>query len=395
MSQRPISLSPDLKKLRDEGHDLEIQSAFLLVKGVPYVTAAKVVKRGILAMSLTLAGDVTIRPDDHVAHFIGDYPCREDGQPIEQIRNQSGRRAIAAGVEVDHTFSAKPKPAESYENYYAKVTTYVAILSGPARLIDPSATATTFSPIAAGDDDSSPFNYLDTASSRAEIGAVTRKLEVEPVAIVGVGGTGAYVLDLIAKTPPREIHLFDGDVFLQHNAFRAPGAASLEELRAQPSKVAYLQGIYSKMRRGIVAHKESIGTENVEQLREMSFVFLCMEGGVAKRLIVERLDQYGVPFVDVGLGIDLTDNALGGILRVTTSTREKRDHVLERIPFADGEANDDYARNIQIADLNALNAALAVIRWKKACGFYRDLEGEHHCAYTIDGNTVTNDDRVS
>ena len=224
---------------------------------------------------------------------------------------------------------------------------------------------------------------------------MTRKLEVEPVAIVGVGGTGAYVLDLIAKTPPREIHLFDGDVFLQHNAFRAPGAASLEELRAQPSKVAYLQGIYSKMRRGIVAHKESIGTENVEQLREMSFVFLCMEGGVAKRLIVERLDQYGVPFVDVGLGIDLTDNALGGILRVTTSTREKRDHVLERIPFADGEANDDYARNIQIADLNALNAALAVIRWKKACGFYRDLEGEHHCAYTIDGNTVTNDDRVS
>lgn len=392
MSRQLISLSPDLKKLRDEGYDLEIQSAFLLVKGVPYVTASKVVKRGTLVMALTLAGDVTTRPDDHVAHFVGEYPCREDGQPIEQIRNHSGRRSLGPNVEVDHTFSAKPKPAQSYPDYYAKVATYVSILSGPARRIEPSVTATTFAPIAA-DDDAGPFNYLDTASSRAEIGAVTKKLEVDRVAIVGLGGTGSYVLDLIAKTPPREIHLFDGDVFLQHNAFRAPGAASLEELRAQPTKVAYLRGIYSKMRRGIVIHEEPIGTENVEQLREMSFVFLCLEGGSAKRLIVARLEQSGVPFIDVGLGIDLTEDALGGILRVTTSTRMQRDHVPLRVPFADGEPNDDYARNIQIAELNALNAALAVIKWKKLCGFYRDLEGEHHCAYTIDGNTLNNDDR--
>ena len=55
---------------------------------------------------------------------------------------------------------------------------------------------------------------------------------------MGLGGTGSYVLDLVAKTPVWEIHLFDGDAFLQHNAFRSPGAPSLDELEAQPPKAA-------------------------------------------------------------------------------------------------------------------------------------------------------------
>ena len=48
------------------------------------------------------------------------------------------------------------------------------------------------------------------------------------------------------------------------------------------------------------------------------------------------------------------------------------------------------ASNIQIAELNALNAMLAVIKWKKIRGFYCDLEREHHCMYTTDGNALDN-----
>src|SRR5258708_30189635 len=98
MSQQPISRSPDLKRLRDEGYDLDIRSGLLLVKDVPYVNSKREVKRGTLVSKLILAGDVTGRPDDHVAHFEGDYPCREDGKEIEQIRNQTSRRALAEGV---------------------------------------------------------------------------------------------------------------------------------------------------------------------------------------------------------------------------------------------------------------------------------------------------------
>jgi hypothetical protein len=65
-----------------------------------------------------------------------------------------------------------------------------------------------------------------------------------------------------------------------------------------------------------------------------------------------------------------------------------------RIPFVDDAGGDDYSRNVQIADLNALNAALAVIRWKKLLGFYRDLDREHHTTYTIDGNMLLNEDKA-
>src|SRR5690348_7350995 len=75
VSQQLISRSPDLKRLRDEGYNLEIRAGHLLVKDVPYVNFKKEVQRGTLVSKLVLAGDMTTRPDDHVAHFMGDHPC--------------------------------------------------------------------------------------------------------------------------------------------------------------------------------------------------------------------------------------------------------------------------------------------------------------------------------
>ena len=393
VSHQLISHSRDLKRLRDEGYSLEIRAGYLLVKDIPYVNSKREVQRGTLVSTLTLAGDVTTRPDTHVAHFIGDYPCHKDGTEIEQIRNQSARSVLADGVVIDHTFSAKPKPNDYYEDYYAKVTTYVAILSGPAQAIDPTATAKTFSPIVPGQEEETVFNYIDTASSRAEIDVVTKRLALGKIAIVGLGGTGSYVLDLVAKTPVKEIHLFDGDEYLQHNAFRSPGAPSIEELTAKPRKVVYLKALYSKMHRGIVVHEAYVDTENVELLRQMDFVFLCLDPGAARKLIVEKLEEFGISFIDVGMGIYMGDEALGGILRVTTSTPETRELARARIPFSDGDDHNEYARNIQIADLNALNAALAVIKWKKLFGFYLDYEHENHSTYTIELHLLTREDQ--
>ena len=94
--------------------------------------------------------------------------------------------------------------------------------------------------------------------------------------------------------------------------------------------------------------------------------------------------------------VELTDDAsLVGILRVTTSSPEQRGHFRQRVGFTDTTGENDYDRNIQLADLNCLNAALAVIRWKKACGFYHDVEREHTSIYTIDVNMLLSEDRVS
>jgi hypothetical protein len=120
-----------------------------------------------------------------------------------------------------------------------------------------------------------------------------------------------------------------------------------------------------------------------------------MDDASAKAGIITLLEEHGVTFIDVGMGLHAVDGALLGALRVTSSTPERRDHIHahKRIPL-NGSADRAYATNIQIAELNALNAALAVIKWKKFCGFYADLDHELHSVYTIDGNHMLNEDHV-
>ena len=206
------------------------------------------------------------------------------------------------------------------------------------------------------------------------IGLLTERLSRDKLAIIGLGGTGSYILDMVAKTPAREIRLFDNDEFLQHNAFRAPGAPAIDELRLVQKKVDYFKCVYSKMHRGIIAHSVDIDESTVHLLDGVTFAFICIDGGDARWHIIKKLEAMDVPFVDVGMGLELVDGSLGGILRVTASTPEKRDHVHEGcISLTGGGGDDIYSSNIQVADLNALNAVMAVIKWKKIRGFLRDL----------------------
>lgn len=391
MSQERINHSPDLKRLREEGYCVQLHGGYLLLREVPYVNAQRQVRTGTLISSLTMAGDIAQYAGDHVVHFDGEFPCNADGSPIHQIAHQSCDRDLGNGLTAKHSFSSKPE--DGYTDYHHKMATYATILSGPATVLQPDVSPKTFR--VPDDDQESVFNYIDTASDRAGIGALNQRLATEKVAIIGLGGTGSYTLDWVAKTPVRKIHLFDEDRFFQHNAFRGPGAPSVEELRDAPLKVDYWAGIYSKMHRGIIPHPVAINGSNLHLLEGVSFVFVCIDGGASKRAIFEKLEALGVAFIDMGMGLELVDGTLGGILRVTVSTPDKRDHLYQgRIDFEGGDKDDLYASNIQVADLNAMNAALAVIKWKKIRGVYRDLNQEHHCTYTTDGNLLLNGDSL-
>ena len=175
---------------------------------------------------------------------------------------------------------------------------------------------------------------------------------------------------------------------------RAPSAASLEELQAKPTKVGYLAALYGKMRRGIVPHEVFIDETKVGELVGYDFVFLCMDSGPAKRLIIETLQAAKRSFIDTGIGVELQQARLQlwGICRVTTSTADQQDHVAQRVSCAANDEDDLYGRNIQLAELNALCAVMAVIKWKKLCGFYQDLEKEHNTTYTTSCNLLTSDD---
>jgi hypothetical protein len=91
----------------------------------------------------------------------------------------------------------------------------------------------------------------------------------------------------------------------------------------------------------------------------------------ARPAIMTWLTEHQVPFLDVGMGIEETDGHLSDLLRVTTHfPRSAAGPPLASAPAAGGI--DEYDRNIQTADLNAVNALLAVIAWKKHLGYYAD-----------------------
>src|SRR6202008_4629595 len=105
MSQRLINLSPDLKRLREEGYFIQVRGGLLVMRDVPYVNAQREVKLGTLACGLDLAGDQTRRPETHVIYFDGDYPCMTEGIPIHQIAHQSVEQNLGHGVQTKHSFS--------------------------------------------------------------------------------------------------------------------------------------------------------------------------------------------------------------------------------------------------------------------------------------------------
>ena len=392
MLQKLISHNSDLNRLHTEGYKLQIKEAFLIVSNIPYLNFNKEIQYGELISELTLAGDKTSRPSTHTVFFIGDYPCDHKGNPIKAIECEEHlskeKQKQIAGKQIHYTFSSKPEGG--YQDYFEKIETYIKIISHPAESIDPLVTAKVYATITPHSEDS-VFHYLDTNLSKSGISELSKKFYDHKVAIIGLGGTGSYVLDLVSKTPVKEIHLFDGDVFLSHNAFRAPGAASLNRLREELKKVDYLKSVYSNIHKNIYAHCSNIKKSNFEKLLNMNFVFICIDKGSIKKQLFNFLIQNEIYFIDVGVGIIRENKKLLGHVRVNLGSPTYNSHLKDNISFLD-DMDDDYSTNIQIADVNALNASLAVIKWKKVLGFYSDYEKEHTSVYTINTHSLDNQD---
>ena len=382
MSREQISRREDLQRLAEEGYELEVRSGYLVLHRVPYVTRGRTVRYGQLVCPLVETGP----PPDHTMYFAGEYPCDDTGEPIEALRNNSNRQELAEGLWVDHYFSAKPVGG-TYQDYYRKLTHYAQVIGRCARRIDPTAVVRA-GRLVLSEDPNDPFVFMETASSRAGITRLNERLSGDRIGIVGLGGTGSYILDYVSKTRVSEIHLFDGDRFQQHNAFRAPGSTTTDELERRPTKAQLYRERYAKMRSGVVAHEFDVDIDNIDVLRDLDFVFVAVDDNETRGWLLSALNRMQIPFVDVGMGIEKTDEKLLGIVRTS---------FCETLSSSAGQRGEgglpdvgEYERNVQIVELNALNAALAVIRWKKHREFYLDLGTEGRSTYTIDGNHMSN-----
>jgi hypothetical protein len=366
MSHPLVEHSVDLQQLRGDGYALSVRNDHLVITNIPFVTAEREIVYGaLISDGLHAQGNQTLKPNSHVV-IATHLPHDAQGNKLTPLIMSEQNEEIVPGLPSVCRLSNTPNGKEP-DTYHENFTHYIDLIVPHARAIDPAVTARVTNPV-----DSSTYNvfhYIDTNTSKARIGKYASLLETQTIAIVGLGGTGSYILDLVAKTPVRAIHLYDDDVFSNHNAFRSPGAASLAELDEAPSKVDYQAKQYGKMHKVIHAHKSRVDTSNVDELSNCDFVFLCVDDAASRHLIANFLANKGVPFVDTGISVEAGALGLTGASRVTAVYPPDTNLGLDKLP-ASSSTHDLYESNIQVADINMLNAAHAVIAWKQWSKFY-------------------------
>ena len=226
-----------------------------------------------------------------------------------------------------------------------------------------------------------PFKIPNTFEARSGIGSVQDHIRHTRIAIIGAGGTGAHILDLLAKTPV-EIHLLDSDDLDWHNFMRAPGAPTTDEIKSQRSeplsKVAYYRAKYSSLREGIHAH--TIRVDSTLQFAEflaghpIDFAFVCIDqlpdsDSPRQDAVYEALSEAGIPFIDSGVSITLDGTAVRGAITTSYYTEGSLEWK-DAIPNASAQGGLPGYRNVQLPEVNAMAASLVVMEWRRRTGQY-------------------------
>lgn len=381
--QALASRNPYIDKLIAQGYDVGFINAHLVIFGVPYLNAAGELKYLDMISPLDLReGYLIDRPSDHKVYFAGEMPCNLDGLKIA-ANTADENRTVSEHIVGNRMLSCKPQGLRPYESIEEKIDQYLALICAPAIHKYPGVTPRRAlqkhleSPV-------SPLKFPDALSAREGMVELSHKLRGRKVAIIGCGGTGSYVLDYVAKTHLEEIHLFDDDIVHVHTLFRLPGVYGEKHL-GMP-KAEALAERYGHFHGGVKPHVERVDQKNIATLAAFDFIFVCVDDGPSRQFIAQTCNSASVPFVDVGMGLNKGANGLYGFVRVAGGERGDFDKIngTQYLP-AENARDQEYRNQPQIAELNALNAALAVIRFKQCMGFFDRLTDASAVIFDVAG----------
>ena len=378
MFQKLVNHNDDLRRLVERGYAVAFDSNHLVVRDIPYLDSEIQLQQGAIVAKLAFIDQERVTQTDHQVFFAGSAPYGLHGKPIPNLGGGHAQLALSEAskdVVVERSFSNKPKSTGRFADFFEKIESYVAIISGPAMEIY-DANPHTFRTVGEMPSDS-VFKFHDTLTTLAEITDLASRFKDDVIAVIGLGGSGAYVLDFIVKTPVREIRAFDRDLFCVHNAFRSPGR--LEKTELGQSKAQVYGDRYENFRTGLTASPLFLDASSQDDLDGVTFAFVCVDKGVSRAGIFDLLISKGIPFIDVGMGLNRKRGPLNGMLRSTYYSAEHAQLIRGKglAPLVD-TADDEYRTNIQISELNALNACLAVIKFKQIRGFYFEEVPYYH-----------------
>lgn len=390
MFHQLVNHNEDIRRLLDKGYAIAIDSSCLIVRDIPYIDSNGDLQIGVIVTKLVFKDQEHVIQDDHQIFFAGAHPHGLDGKPIPNLGGGSVSFQLSESckdVIVQRSFSNKPVSAGKFQDFFEKIESYVAIISGPAMSkfnISPYSYRAVKEIIP-----DTVFKIHDTLSSRAEIMDLSAKFKDDVVAIIGLGGTGAYVLDFLVKTPVREIRAYDMDSFYVHNAFRSPGRLDIDNDLDKPKAGVY-QSRYENFRHGLSINTKYIDSSCTDELNNVTFAFVCVDKGSSRAQIFDLLISKSIPFIDVGMGLNRKHDSLNGMIRTTYYSVDDGQKVRD-MGLADlvDTPDDIYQTNIQTCELNALNACLAVIKFKQIRGFYFEESPSYHNLFTLEDLKIT------
>ena len=229
------------------------------------------------------------------------------------------------------------------------------------------------------------FEFEVAGEDSRDMAAWRDQARGQKIGIVGLGGVGLWILDLMSKTYVREIRIWDGDEIEGRNLLRAPGWASQDAIGKNKAK--YFGEHYQRMRKGITIYPEYWHPdEHANAFDNLDFVFIAVDKAATRTALCEKLEQTGIPFIDVGMGIELRQERVRGSCQVFFSG-ENPVRWRKGIPTAEGAGEKAYY-DLQLADLGALNAALAVGIWRRHIGQYKVEDKDWLLRYWIEKNDL-------
>lgn len=154
-----------------------------------------------------------------------------------------------------------------------------------------------------------------SASHVAAFGEETfRLLGDMSIAVVGCSGTGAPLIEQIARLAPRELVLVDDDVVEVRNLNRIPNATK-EDAETKRLKVDVLADAVRRMGLGTtvrVIQRNLWSADAVQAVSECDVVFGCMDSIDGRFLLNLLATDYVLPYIDVGVRL-VADEKNGGI----------------------------------------------------------------------------------
>lgn len=202
----------------------------------------------------------------------------------------------------------------------------------------------------------------------------------ECVAIIGLGGVGAWIADYVVKADPQEVHGWDYDCIEPKNILRMPGGLDPGVWIERP-KAEWFQETYSLIHTNVHGHNVKVLPENMHEVIEgTTFAFVAVDDADDRMMVCDTLANAAISFVVAGLSLVRKDKRVKVSMRIVTA------HVgvsswREAIPQVGQAGQDDYG-SLDLPDVYSMAAGWAIQSWRKIRGQFWQEQREECLDYS-------------